>query len=265
MKVNDITKFSINRVSGLENIDKSVPTIFISNHTYLMDIFFLNQILDDEIATAVSSRLMFKNEPDRQSLINQYINPMPIEVHAGKTYVEMSLEYLTNLLLEGINFNIFPEGAYLDPSNKIYKGRTGCTRVLFSAKEKGQHVNLVPVAINVLSDINDLDSLDLGTNKVDITILKPIDYEECFNQYLETRDKRFLHGPIEQSMQMISAELQKIYVPEYIHLRARKSILTCTGVEKSFDEMQTEESKIDFENFLNSHTNELIRKLKKRT
>lgn len=261
MKINDITNYYINKVNGLENIDTSCSSVFISNHTYLMDIFFINQILEKEIATAISSRLLFKDEPERKKLINKFINPVPIEVHAGRNYINMCLNSLSNLLLNNISFNIFPEGAYLEQSNNIYKAHTGCIRALYEASKEVK-VNLIPIAIDVQSKINNLNSYNISPSKVNISILKPIEYHEYFNLFLNTHDNKFLHLPLDQAMKNIAEEINKNYILHYIELRTRDDIIWPTGERYNIESVLTNNYVEEYQQNLIKIENNLVRKLK---
>lgn len=86
----------------------------------------------DKIISLISSRLIYKRDIKRQEVVNKYLYSMPIEAHGGKEYA--NLESAASLLSNGYNLNIFPEGAYIDDKEHVYKGRTGASRILFRAK-----------------------------------------------------------------------------------------------------------------------------------
>ena len=166
-------------IEGIENIDFDAPNLFVSNHNCLMDIFYLPMSVDIPIVDMISARLIYKRVLDRQKMVNDYLYSMPIEAHGGKVYSDMCLDSGVKLLNSGISLGIFPEGAYV-PGNNIYRGRTGASRILFSAMNEGVDVNLVPVGINVSGDF-DLDSYAFDGRNVDICILPSVYCDDFFD------------------------------------------------------------------------------------
>ena len=65
-------------VSGLENIKENEVAILVSNHSCLMDIFYVPCIIDKDIISLISSRLMYKNDTLRKNVVNKYLNGFPI-------------------------------------------------------------------------------------------------------------------------------------------------------------------------------------------
>ena len=80
------------KVNGLENIDNKIPSIIISNHNCLMDIFYLPLVLNNEIVSLISPRLIYKKVENRQETVNKYLYAMPIEAHGGKTYSNICIK-----------------------------------------------------------------------------------------------------------------------------------------------------------------------------
>ena len=66
-------------VSGLENIKENKSAILVSNHSCLMDIFYVPCVIDKDIISLISSRLMYKNDTLRKNVVNKYLNGFPIE------------------------------------------------------------------------------------------------------------------------------------------------------------------------------------------
>ena len=95
------------KVNGLENIDNKIPSIIISNHNCLMDIFYLPLVLNNEIVSLISPRLIYKKIENRQETVNKYLYAMPIEAHGGKTYSNICINKATELLNNNISLNIF--------------------------------------------------------------------------------------------------------------------------------------------------------------
>ncbi len=223
-------------VNGDPKVLHEAPTIIITNHNCLKDIFYLPMSLSIEaqIISLISSRLIYKKDKERQNIVNKYLYSMPIEAHGGKSYVDLCLDSATSLLHEGHNLNIFPEGAYINDKEHVYKGRTGASRILFSAKEKGQHPNIVPIAIDIDSADNDLDSYYLNTHdKVTINILEPINYSEAYYNYQNSsnlQEKNInLHKVIDTGMMAIADSLDREYIDSYIELYPKGNVIFQDG------------------------------------
>ena len=216
-------------VNGLDNYPTDEPSVVIANHNCLMDIFYLPMVLPKETVSLVSARLMYKREIERQQKVNTYLYPMPIEAHGGKVYSDLCLRYASEILANNISVNIFPEGAYVK-ENVIYKGRTGATRILFDAKDKGVNPYFIPVAINVKNDNLDMDNYeDFKANDVEITILEPINYDDFYYAYKNSFDNedrnKSLHMPVDIGMMEIARILGREYVDEYIKLRPKGNVI----------------------------------------
>lgn len=219
-------------VNGDSQIIKEAPTIVITNHNCLKDIFYLpmSLSLEDKIISLISSRLIYKKDIKRQEVVNKYLYSMPIEAHGGKNYANLCLDSAANLLAEGYNLNIFPEGAYINDKEHVYKGRTGAARILFSAKEKGINPNIVPISINVSQIDVDLDSYNLNEDdRVIVNILNPIDYNDIYYDYKNSSSfverNANLHKIIDNGMKAIAKSLNREYVDSYIELYPKKNVI----------------------------------------
>lgn len=219
-------------VNGDSQIIKEAPTIVITNHNCLKDIFYLpmSLSLEDKIISLISSRLIYKKDIKRQEVVNKYLYSMPIEAHGGKSYANLCLDSAANLLAEGYNLNIFPEGAYINDKEHVYKGRTGAARILFSAKEKGINPNIVPISINVSQIDVDLDSYNLNEDdRVIVNILNPIDYNDIYYDYKNSSSfverNANLHKIIDNGMKAIAKSLNREYVDSYIELYPKKNVI----------------------------------------
>lgn len=234
-------------VKGDPKVLHEAPTIVITNHNCLKDIFYLPMSLlnETQIISLISSRLIYKKDKERQNTVNRYLHSMPIEAHGGKSYVDLCLNSATNLLHEGHNLNIFPEGAYIDDKEHVYKGRTGASRILFSAKEKGNHPNIVPIGIDIESHDNNLDSYDLSSHdKVTVNILEPINYDDAYYNYensdnLEDKNKN-LHKVIDTGMKSIAQSLNREYIDSYIELYPKGNVIFESGQKIDTDIAQDE-------------------------
>ena len=218
-------------IKGLENYPKNELNVLVSNHNCLMDIFYVPMSLPEEIVSLISARLTYKEESNRKSIIERYLYAMPIEAHGGRAYANMGLNYATKMLENGISVNIFPEGAYVE-DKKIFRGRTGASRLIYNIRDIGKQVNLVPVSISVLRN-DDLDSFDKIGDNVEITFLPPINYEDSYYgyKYAESNEEKngLLHIPIDTSMKLIADSLGLPYVDSYIELRPKGNVMFADG------------------------------------
>ena len=220
-------------VYGLENIPDNGVCIFIANHNCLMDIFYLPAALKNDCVSLISPRLMYKKDISRQDTVKRLLYSMPIEAHGGTKYAQMCLEQAVSILCSGIDVAIFPEGAYIEPNNNIFKGRTGASRILFDAKSKGIDINFIPVAIEVISNNLDLDNYNVCDDKINIYILDKVDYEKDYTKYIESNEKSVknmaLHSVVELGMKSIAKALNKVYCDDYIVLRPKKNVIFRDG------------------------------------
>lgn len=218
-------------VRGQENYPIGEQNVIVSNHNCLMDIFYLPMSLPEEIVSLISARLLYKNIADRKEMVNQYLHALPIEAHGGNKYVHICLENAIDCLMNGKSVSIFPEGAYIY-AQKIFKGHTDASRILYGARMNHQKVNLVPVSISV-SLKDDLDDYYQMNDKVEITILPPVDYEESFYNYkyattLEEKNL-CLHHPVDIAMQRIARQLDVPYEDHYIYLIPKGNVMFADG------------------------------------
>ena len=238
-KIEELKKLrnSINlEVNGNPEIIKESPTIVITNHNCLKDIFYLPMSLseEDKIISLISSRLIYKIDIKRQEIVNRYLYSMPIEAHGGKEYANLCLESAASLLSNGYNLNIFPEGAYIDDKEHVYKGRTGASRILFRAKENGINPNIIPISIDVSQTEADLDSYNLNENdKVVVNVLDPIDYTDTYYDYKNSSSfeekNANLHKIIDIGMRSIAESLNREYVDSYIELYPKGNVIFENG------------------------------------
>lgn len=219
-------------LNGLENYKVGEPNLVICNHNCLMDIFYLPTVIPEDTVSLVSARLIYKKELERKKMVNKYLNAMPIEAHGGRVYSGICLKYATDILCNNISLNIFPEGAYVD-ENIIYRGRTGASRILFYARQKGIQPNLIPVSINIKNEIKDLDNYYPNDDEVEINILEPINYDDAYYQFIESKNIELknaaLHKPIDDGMRLIAESINRPYINEYIQLRPKNNVIFDDG------------------------------------
>lgn len=220
-------------VIGKNNIPDDAPSVIISNHNRLMDIFYLPLAFEQDIISLVSARLVYKQDQDRLSYINKYLNAFPIEAHGGKTYSNMCLENASSFLNKNISLSIWPEGAYIDDTMHVYKGRTGASRILFNALNNGCYAYFLPVSIDIQSD-DELDNYVPNINdRVRITVNDPILPDEYYYKFIKSYSKEgrnsVLHEITTEGMKSIAKSLDREYVDEYIELYPKGNVILSDG------------------------------------
>ena len=265
-KLRDNINLSIN---GDPQVLTEAPTIIITNHNCLKDIFYLPMGLtnEDKIISLISSRLIYKKDVERQKIVDKFLYSMPIEAHGGTIYAKLCLDSATELLVAGNHLNIFPEGAYINDSNHVYKGRTGAVRILFSAKAKGIHPNFLPIAIEIHSPDNNLDSYNLHPNdKVTINILNPINYHDIYYNYqnsstFEEKNTQ-LHKITEIGMQSIANSLNREYIDSYIELSPKGNVMFANGEKIATNLAKTNSYILRYKSEIETRSKSLKRTLK---
>lgn len=234
----DIKGFKVN---GLENFSEGELNIYVANHNSIMDIFYLPMAIPEEVVSLISARLLYKKVGDRQEIINKYLNALPIEAHGGKHYAFMGLNSGANMIYYGNSICIFPEGAYVD-EDKIYRGRTGAARILFTSLSRGIKVNFIPVSINIKNTINDLDDYHNVSDNVEVTILDKVDYTKLYERYLLSKSydekNAVLHELTDTAMMAIAESLNKEYINEYITLKPKGNVIYSDGTTLDVEEAQ---------------------------
>lgn len=250
-------------VSFEEELNHEYTNLFVANHNLLKDIVYLPMALDCDIVSMISPRLLYKNDLNRQKFVNKYLYGLPVEAHGGAKYVDICLRMGSILLQNGVSIGIFPEGAYIE-ENEIHKGRTGAVRMLFSALENNSKINLVPVAIDVKKD--KLDEYSFSKDKVDVKVLKPIDYTSEYNIYSKTndRDERnlCLHSVIDKAMNNISVSICKPYIDTYIELFKKNNVMFSNGGIVATEDAQRPQYLELYEKDIFTKTMQYIKELK---
>lgn len=217
------------QIKGLDNYPKDATVMMFVNHTGLLDIFYLPMCLPEDIVSAVSARLMYKKDINRQQTFEKYLNTMPIEAHGTSFYREACLNAASTILSKEISMSIFPEGVYILGKDKIYRGRTGGTRILFKALLSNPNIALVPVAINYPKGLSDVDNYSDFSNDVAISILEPVVYQKYFETFMNADDydtrNHCLHQVTDLAMASIAKELGQDYTSEYFGLDPKQMIL----------------------------------------
>lgn len=214
-------------IEGKDNYPKDYPSVIISNHNRLLDIFYVPMCIDDDIVSLVSSRLVYrKNDINRFNMVNKYLNGFPIEAHGGSAYSGMCIDYASKILASGNSVSIFPEGAYIDDRDNVYRGRTGAARILFRALDKERFSYLLPVSVDVKSN-DDLDSYNPDLNsEITIRILEPINPYDYYYEYKKNgNDNQILHEFINKGMANIASSLNRNFINEYIELTPKNNVI----------------------------------------
>lgn len=252
-------------VVGENNYPYDEPCVIVSNHNCLMDIFYLPSVINEDLVSMVSARLAYK-KGDRLEVINKYLNAFPCEAHGGRIYSNLGLENASKILQEGISINIFPEGAYIPDNTIVNRGRTGASRILFNARDNGVKANLVPIAINIKSEIKDLDNYNPNSDEVEIVISEPVNYEKEYELYKSTTNPEFhnelYHNVVDYAMIYAATSIDKKYIHEYIELTPKGNVMFANGETVNTDEAQNRSYINQYEAELRERKNMLIKSLK---
>jgi 1-acyl-sn-glycerol-3-phosphate acyltransferase len=238
--LNDIRRELTLDITGIDNYKIGEPSLIVANHTCLKDIFTVPSALPEACQIVLSARLMWKRNTSENSLrrktIEDALYGIPLEVHGGREKLQIGLEMAKRALLDGWSVIIFPEGAYIE-DRQVNRGRNGAARILFGARQEGVKANLIPVSIDNQSIINNLDDFVPNNDAISVTIGKPIDYDEHYFTYANTRSpedaKASLYAPIDIAMRSIAKTIKQPYVNKHIELRPRNTIVLESGEEIS--------------------------------
>ncbi len=233
-KFKELRKRTLIKTHGVNNIPHNVPCIFCANHTCLMDIFYLPSVLSDNSVSLISPRLIYKNVYPRKEVVENLLVSMPIEAHGGREYARLCIEYASRLISNNFNVVIFPEGAYIEPSNNIYKGRTGAARILINSVFKYDVLPcLIPVGINVSQKNLNLDTYIPDGSTVDIYFQPPIIIEELLEKYksasIVSEKNIVLHEIVDNCMRSIASVLNRNYIDKYIPLTPKGNVIFKDG------------------------------------
>lgn len=254
--INDI------KINGKEKYSLQRPSVIVSNHNCLLDIFCVPYALEN-IVSLISARLVYKNG-DRKQLIEQYLNAMPIEAHGGKIYSDMCLQEAVNIVDSGFSVNIFPEGAYVD-GTVVHRGRTGAARILFESMKHGHQVDFIPVSIDIKGLDSNLDTLDMTGKEVTVNFLDKIDVLSEFDKYMYGNDKirnDALHSIIDQAMRDIADSLGRQYLNEYIELTPKGNVIFSSADVIDTALAQSDKYIDMYHKELNERTKTIIKRLK---
>lgn len=244
------------KVYGIENIPFDGVNIFVSNHTCFLDVYLLAYVINKPCVNLVSATSLFGNNHDRKQKLNTLVYPFPIEIRAGEHYTDKCLGGAVDLLCNGINLIIFPQGVF-DNSQTIYKARTGMARILFEALELTDlPVNIIPISLNIsnINKDNILSSDIWGNFAATVTFLPKFDYNNYYKEYIknETLEQRniVLHNLMDDLMKKIANNLDKPFLDKYGELYFIDGFWFPDGKYVKFEDAQNE-------NLYNQYSNQI--------
>lgn len=130
-------------VEGLENVPRSGPAIFASNHLSFSDSIFLPLVVPGRKVTFLAKSDYFNGRGLKGRLTAGFFNlvgQIPIDRSGGRAS-ETSVRTGLRALRRGDLLGIYPEGTR-SPDGRLYRGKTGVARM---ALEAG--VPVIPVAM----------------------------------------------------------------------------------------------------------------------
>lgn len=140
-------------ISGLENYDPEVPTVFVGNHSAtLMDPLVVLYSFPKDISFGARADIFRKK---RIADILHWMKMMPLaRSRDGRDAVEGNyaiFDEITEGIVNGVPFCLFPEGTH-HADTKLYPFKKGAARLAQMAAEKsGKEVNIIPFGIKYSS------------------------------------------------------------------------------------------------------------------
>lgn len=262
-------KINLN-VKGLENyLQDGSPSIIFANHSCLMDVFYLGASIPEPHAMVVSTRLTYKRDGDRKTIIDKYLYTLPCEPPggAGAKYFELSLGPAIEILKSGITLSIFPEGIFND-RNTLSRARTGAARILYGVRDIGIKPKFIPAAIKVQSNDPDLGRYTINPeDKIDVNFLEPVEYEEYYDYYKKHQDfksKNFaLHKVSDVGMQKIADCLGIPYSKDYRFCIPKNEVMYEDGSTLPIITALQDENIERARKEINTQTQQLIKSLRR--
>lgn len=253
-------------VNGYNNYPSNSTVMIFSNHCCLMDIFYVPMVINDDIVSIISARLMYKNNnEERKKFVYDYLNPIPVEAHGGRYYSDVCINNASLVLESKMSCHIFPEGVYYPEKNVVCKGRVGGAQILFNSLSVNKNIMLVPISLKYKEKITDLDALKQDNN-LEINILEPIDFSLDYERYMNCDNyddkKIFLHNVTDNAMRSIAKSLNQTYESEYFPLDKKDMIFMDGTLINSYTSSSNYVKSIYKKN-LESYTKKLCLDLKK--
>lgn len=159
------------KASGIENIPNKSGFLFCSNHRTVLDPAFILSTLDKQLAkqTCVIGKAELVNDKKLKNLVATQ-NYIPVD-RTGNSI--KTLERCKELLLEGYNVLIFPEGTNIQNNTKMYPLKNGAAKLAIATNKL-----IVPVHITGVAHFDgETGSFDLPStkSKIHISFGKPFD------------------------------------------------------------------------------------------
>ncbi|MBI5161926.1 MAG: 1-acyl-sn-glycerol-3-phosphate acyltransferase [Micrococcales bacterium] len=193
---------------GLENVPKSGPVLFVSNHLSFIDSVFLPLAIDRPIHFLAKSEYFtgtgLKGWFTR--VFFRAIGQLPIDRSGGRAS-EASLESGLAVLAAGGQLGIYPEGTR-SPDGRLYRGRTGAARMALEA-----HVPVIPVAMIDTDKVMPSGTIVPKVRRVGLVFGEPLD----FSRFAGLEGDRFVLRSITDEMMY---ELSRLGGQEYVDVYA---------------------------------------------
>ena len=220
------------KINGKENIPEDAPYVMISNYDRRMNIVYVPSIVDQNIVSLLDMSVIKGNT----EYSDQYLHVFPLD--SNPEYQKICLDYANQMLLEGVNINMFPE-IQLTKDNKLHKGTTSVSKLIFNSLDYYNFVYLLPVAVK-------------HSPNVEVTILKPINplsyYRKC--QSNPNDMENIMQSLVDDGMLSMAYALKKEYtyennLPEetIITFPSKKEIAVNKASDEQFKNMYSEELK----------------------
>ena len=193
---------------GAENVPKSGPIIFASNHLSFVDSVFLPLLIDRHITFLAKSE--YFTGPGIGGWFQREIffglGQVPIDRSGGKAS-EASLNSGLSVLAEGRQLGIYPEGTR-SPDGRLYRGRTGIARMVL---ESGARV--IPIAMVDTDKIQPRGTRIPKVRRVGVVFGEPLD----FSRFAGMEGDRFVLRSITDELMY---EISRLSGQEYIDVYA---------------------------------------------
>lgn len=189
---------------GKDNVPKTGPVLFASNHLSFIDSVFLPIAIDRPIHFLAKSEY-FTGKGIKGWLIKVFfrgIGQLPIDRSGGRAS-EASLDTGLEVLAAGDQLGIYPEGTR-SPDGRLYRGRTGVARMALEA-----HVPVIPVAMVDTDKAMPTGSILPKVRRIGIVFGEPLD----FSRFAGLEGDRFVLRSITDE---IMYELSRLGGQEYV-------------------------------------------------
>ncbi|PYY34197.1 1-acyl-sn-glycerol-3-phosphate acyltransferase [Curtobacterium sp. MCJR17_055] len=194
-------------VIGRENVPRSGPVIFASNHVSFIDSVILPAVLDRRMSFLAKSDY-FTGRGLKGWATKTFFNAigqLPIDRSGGKAS-EASLRTGLQVLARGEQLGIYPEGTR-SPDGKLYRGRTGIARMVLEGR-----VVVVPVAMVGTREVQQIGQKFPKFKRVGVVFGKPLDFSRF--EGLET-DRFILRSVTDEIMHELRGLSRQQYEDVY--------------------------------------------------